>query len=230
MLSARQVVPVPLDLPDDQVASFFVNPASALVMTKHILKVKPGNWLLQTAAGSSLGRMVIRLGKHLGFRTINVVRRQEQAAEIKQLGGTEVICSSEESIEQRALDITKGTGVPYALDAVGGTAGLGALRSLASGGRMLVYGVLSGEPIPVEPRLLMTGARSIEGFWLGEWARKQGIFTMLGLFKQITRLLQQQVLTTAAADPVPMDQIQAAVRQAEVPGRPGKMLIRLGKP
>ena len=63
VVSARQVVPVPHDLPDEQAASFFVNPASALAMTRHVLKVPPGAWLLQTAAGSALGRMVIRLGK-----------------------------------------------------------------------------------------------------------------------------------------------------------------------
>jgi NADPH:quinone reductase-like Zn-dependent oxidoreductase len=229
VLSARHVVPVPHDLPDEQVASFFINPASALVMTQWVFKVKPGDWLLQTAAGSALGRMVIRLGKHFGFRTINVVRRQEQAKEIKQLGGTEMICSSEESIEQRAMEITQGAGVPFALDAVGGSAGLGAVRSLGAGGRMLVYGLLSGEPIPVEPRFLMMGQKSIEGFWLSEWVPKQGMFAMLGLFKQITQLLQQQVLTTAAGDQFALDQIAAAVRQAEVPGRQGKVLIRLGK-
>ena len=196
VLPARQAVPLPQDLPEEQAASFFVNPASAVVMTRSVLKVKPGDWLLQTAARSALGRMVIRLSQHFGFRTINVVRRQEQVSEIKKLGGTEVICSSEESIEQRALKITHGAGVPYALDAVGGSTGLGALRSLVHNGRMLVYGLLSGEPIPVEPRFLMMGQKSIEGFWLSEWVRKQGIFTMLGLFRQITQLLQHQVLTT----------------------------------
>ena len=228
VLPARQAVPVPKDLPDEQVASFFVNPASALVMTQWVLKVKPGDWLLQTAAGSALGRMIVRLGKHLGFRTINVVRRQEQAGEIKQLGGDEVICSSEESIEQRALEITQGAGVPYALDAVGGSAGLGAVRSLRADGRMLVYGLLSGEPIPLEPRLLMMGQKSIAGFWLSEWVVKQGVFAMLRLFKQITQLLRQQVLTTVASEPFPLDRIQDAVRQAEIPGRQGKVLIRLG--
>ena len=228
VLPARQAVPVPSDIPDDQVASFFVNPASALVMTRWILKVKSGDWLLQTAAGSALGRMVIRLGKHFGFRTINVVRRAEQAADIKQLGGDEVICSSEESIEQRTMEITRNAGVPFALDAVGGDTGMGAFRSLGAGGRMLVYGLLSGEPIPVESRFLLMGQKSIAGFWLSEWVRDQGIFTMLSLFKEITRLLREKVLTTVAAEPFPLDRFQAAVRQAEVPGRPGKVLLRLG--
>src|SRR5262249_40356918 len=40
VLPARQAVPVPPDIPDEQVASFFVNPATVLVMTKWELKVK----------------------------------------------------------------------------------------------------------------------------------------------------------------------------------------------
>src|SRR5437870_3142135 len=53
--TARQVIPVPGDIPDDQAASFFVNPATAIAMTQHVLKIPAGEWLLQTAAGSSLG-------------------------------------------------------------------------------------------------------------------------------------------------------------------------------
>lgn len=51
VLPAKQVVPVPDDLPDEQVAAFFVNPATALIMTRRVLQVSRGGWLLQTAAG-----------------------------------------------------------------------------------------------------------------------------------------------------------------------------------
>jgi len=124
VVSAREVVPVPDDILDEQAATFFVNPATALVMTQSILKVPRGAWLLQTAAGSTLGRMVIRLGKHFGFRTINVVRRREQAQELVQAGGDVSICTADESIEKRVEALTGGAGVLYAIDAVGGaTAG-----------------------------------------------------------------------------------------------------------
>ena len=83
VLPARQLVPLPDDIADEQAAMFFVNPATALAMTQHVLRVPPGAWLLQTAAASTLGRMVIRLGQHFGFRTINVVRRSEQAEELR---------------------------------------------------------------------------------------------------------------------------------------------------
>src|SRR3954469_10666841 len=73
VIPARQARPVPADLPDEQVASFFVNPATALAMVRHVLRVPRGAWLLQSAAGSALGRMIIKLGRHDGFKTLNVV-------------------------------------------------------------------------------------------------------------------------------------------------------------
>ena len=65
-------------------------------MTCCVLRVPGGAWLLQTAAGSTLGRMVIRLAQHRGFRTVNIVRRETQIGELKALGAD--VCISSPSI------------------------------------------------------------------------------------------------------------------------------------
>ena len=159
VVSARTVIPLPDDIPDEQGASFFVNPVTAVVLLQHVLKIHDGDALLQTAAGSALGRMIIRLANSMGCKVINVVRRREQAAELRQLGAWEVISSDVEDVVKRVEEITAGRGVAWAIDAVGGLTGAAALRSLAPGCKLVVYGTLSGEPIPVEPRELI-GPRS----------------------------------------------------------------------
>jgi NADPH2:quinone reductase len=227
LVPARQVVPVPREISDEQAATFFVNPASALVMTRWVLRVPPGAWLLQTAAGSALGRMVIRLGRQEGFRTLNVVRRREQAEELRQFGGDAVICSADESIEERAQALTEGKGVPFALDAVGGATGSAVIHTLAPAGRLLVYGTLSMEPLTIDPRLLIAGQKRVEGFWLSNWVQGQRVWTMLRLFRHIKQLLRAGVLNSEVGKTYPMEEIQAAVREAETPGRQGKVLLRL---
>src|SRR5262249_23548228 len=74
---------------------------------------------------------------------------------------------------------------------------------------------------------LIAGHKQIEGFWLSEWANKQSIWTMLGLFRRVGRLLREGVLNTEIGSTFPMEQVQAAVRQAAQPGRQGKGLLRL---
>ena len=62
-----------------------VNPCTAFGMMDD-LAVPKGEWLLQSAAGSVLGRMVIALGKAQGIKTLNLVRRSQQRQELLDLG------------------------------------------------------------------------------------------------------------------------------------------------
>jgi len=228
VIPARQAVPVPKELSDEQAATFFVNPATALVLTRYVLQVPAGAWLLQTAAGSALGRMIIRLGQRFGFRTLNVVRRREQAEELLRLGGTAAFATTDGPLVERIAALTGGAEVRYALDAVGGTTGSEVVRTLGRGGRLIVYGTLAGEPLSIDPRTLMVGQKRIEGFWLSEWVRDQKPWTMLWLFRQIGKLMRAGVLVSEIGKSFALTDIHAAVRQASLPGRQGKVLLRMG--
>lgn len=226
VIPARQARPVADDLPDEQVASFFVNPASVLAMVRHVLAVPQGQWLLQSAAGSALGRMVIKLARHDGIKTANVVRRPEAIDELKALGADVVISSSDGPIAEQVRALTGTYGVRYALDPVGGDTGTGVFESLAEDGRMLVYGTLSGEPLRVDPRRMIAGKRVVEGFWLGHWAREKNIPQMLLLFREIAAMIRSGVLATEVGATFPLESVVDAVRAAEVVGRRGKVLLK----
>lgn len=229
IVPARQVVPVSAPVADEQAASFFVNPATALVMVRHVLAVPRGEWLIQTAAGSALGRMVIRLGQLDRFRTINVVRRREQGEELLRLGADAFICTADESIDDRIRVITGSQGVRFGLDAVGGASGSAIVAAMANEGRLLVYGTLSGESLSIPSRVLMVGSKRVEGFWLSTWVRRQSVLTMLRLFAQINQLLGDGTFATEVGSQFSLDEIGQAVRLAEQPGRIGKVLLRIGK-
>ncbi len=224
---ARQVVPVPDDLSDEQAATFFVNPATAVVMTRQVLKVPRGEWLLQSAAGGELGKMVIRLGKKFGFKTLNVVRRREQVEELTKLGADAVIVESDGPIADQAWALTPAH-IRYALDAVGGETGAQVIAALSPGGRCLLYGSLTDEPISLHPRMMLTNSISVSGFWLAAWSRQQSVVTMLRLFRQVRALMRQGALQTQFAKRYPLEEITAAVKHASAPGKGGKVLLQIG--
>lgn len=224
--SARQVFPVPADIPDEQAAGLFVNPVTALALVKDVLAVPAGAWLLQSAAGSALGKMVIALGKQAGFKTVNVVRRKEQADELKQLGADAVVVESDGPIPEQVRKLTNG-GVGFALDPVGGATGTGVVESLAYGGRAVLYGSLSGEPISVSSRFLITGSKRVEGFWLSDWVKKQGVLKMLGLVGQVKSLVRSGVFKTETAATYSLDQVKDAVAHAAKGGKGGKVLLKM---
>lgn len=232
IIPAKQAVPVPDGLSDELAASFFVNPATALIMTRCVFRIPRGAWLLQTAAGSALGKMIIRLAKRYKFKTLNVVRRKEQADELLRLGADAVIATNDLllPLAERVREITGGQGVPYAIDAVAGQTGSEVLGTLARGGRMLVYSSLSGEPLNFNPRTLMVGQKRVEGFWLSEWVKDQGPLRMLLLFRKLGKLIQDGTLASEFGATFALDDIHAACRQAATPGRQGKVLLRIAKP
>jgi NADPH:quinone reductase-like Zn-dependent oxidoreductase len=227
VIPARQARPVAADIPDEQVASFFVNPATVLAMVRHVLRVPRGEWLLQSAAGSALGRMIIKLGRQDGFRTLNVVRRREAIDELRQLGGDAVIASSDGPIDEQVRRVTRSEGVNYAVDPVGGDTGTAVFDSLAADGRMLVYGTLSGEPVRIDPRRMIAGKRVVEGFWLGHWMRARSIPAALKLFHDIAGLIRAGVLATEVGGSYPLEAAAEAVRAAEAVGRRGKLLLKI---
>jgi NADPH:quinone reductase len=194
---------------------------------RHVLEVPKGEWLLQSAAGSTLGKMIIKLGRHDGFKTVNVVRRSEAKEELTRLGADAVISSSEGPIDEQVKRITGGDGVRYALDPIGGEAGTGVFRSLAPGGRLVIYGTLSGEPIQLDPRHLISGRKVVEGFWLGHWMRDRSIPSALLLFREIASLIRQGVLSSQIGPSFDLDEIREAARQADSIARGGKVLLRL---
>ncbi len=227
VIPARQARPVASDIPDEQVASFFVNPGTAIAMVRRVLNVPKGEWLLQTAAGSELGKMIIRLARSDGIKTLNVVRRSEAKQELRGLGGDAVISSSEGSIEQQVRSIVGPEGVRFAIDPVGGDTGTGAFDSLAADGRLLVYGSLSGQPVCIDTRKMIAGKRVVEGFWLGHWMKERSIPSSLLLFREIASEIRKGTLATEVGPSFPLENIQDAVKQAEISGRKGKVLLKI---
>ncbi|HEX4206867.1 MAG TPA: zinc-dependent alcohol dehydrogenase family protein [Ktedonobacteraceae bacterium] len=227
VLPATALLPVPGDIPDEQAASFLINPASAILMLRHVLAIPRGEWLLQSAAGSELGRMIIRLAKHDGVRTMNVVRRREAMAELEHLGADTVIVSTEGPIDEQVRRIVGPQGVQYAIDPVVGETGTQMYQALGNDGRMLVYGSLTGEPIRVgaDPRFILAGRRILEVFWLGYWLPRLDEAARGNLFQEIVALMRDGILVTSAARKFSLDEIGTAVIQAESTGRQGKVLL-----
>jgi NADPH2:quinone reductase len=229
IVAAKQAIPLSKSLPLEQAAMFFVNPATAFVLTRKVLAIPAGEWLLQTAAGSALGRMIIRLGRRFGFKTVNVVRRSEQVAELKALGGDVVIADAGSGLREQVRSATGGRGVRCAVDAVGGATGAATAGCLAPGGRLVLYGTLSGEPLPLSPRDLIATSATIEGFWLGDWMARQNLIGKLKLVRTITGLMLEGVLVSEVGQSFPLESIADAVRAAERVGRGGKVLLKIGE-
>lgn len=231
-VDARRCIPIGNEISDAAGATFFVNPATAYLLTRRVLNVPRGSWLLQTAAASSVGKMVVRLGHQYGFRTLNVVRRREQAEALKNIGADVVVeydsDQPPEALAEQVFSLTAGRGVGYAIDPVGGATGSAVVSCLAPHGRLVVYGTLDPAPLSISPRTLMHRQASVTGFWLGPAMEALSLPQKLLLIRKLRTLHGGGILETDIAAEYPLSQLQAAIAAASTPGRMGKVLLKLG--
>lgn len=224
-VEAAALIPAPETISDAAAAQVIINPLTARVMTLEELALGEGQWVLQTAASSALGRVVVQLGRLYGFQTINVVRRREQVELLKAVGAEQVICTADEDLLGRVMEITRGAGVSAAMDAVAGALSAQLVRALAPGGVLLLYGRLSFEPIALDPTPVIFRALTVRGFSLPQWVRNARPERVQAAVGEVLRLVVAHDVVLPVGAEYDLGDIQAAVRQAEWPGRSGKVLL-----
>ncbi len=227
VVDAKRAVTVPESVSDEQAAMFFVNPITAYAMVREVLEVPRDAWLLVTAAGSALGKSVVRLGRRDGFRTICVVRSNSHTAELQSLGADAVIETDRQDLVGEVSRLTGGRGVGYALDCVGGRLAGEVVRCLGFGGRLVVYGTLADSPVEIPSRDLMMPSAGISGFLLPNWISTQSPLKLIGMLRDVRRLMAEGIFHADVAETYPLDKVAEAVTAAITPGRTGKVMLRL---
>jgi NADPH:quinone reductase-like Zn-dependent oxidoreductase len=161
-------VPLRRQVGDEQGSMSFVGPLTAWALVQSLRKGRHGAGA-QTAAASSLGQVVQRLAAREGIDLVNIVRREEQAEELRRLGAEYVLNSSLPGFDEECRDLFGRLGVRLAFDAVSGEMTGRLLAALPRGGRVTVFGTLSDEACKVDPYQLIFEQKGLDGFWLDDW-------------------------------------------------------------
>ncbi|MGD9754566.1 MAG: zinc-binding dehydrogenase [Acidimicrobiia bacterium] len=125
MYAGHRVAPVSalLPMPDGtaarDAASCFVNPLTALGMVE-TMRLDGHSALVHTAAASNLGQMLNRICLADGVELVNIVRRPEQEALLRDQGARYVVDTSADGWQQALVSALVATGATVAFDAIGG--------------------------------------------------------------------------------------------------------------
>src|SRR5580692_2943769 len=170
------VVPVPNLVPmsDEadplQLSMIGINPATAYLLLNRYVSLMPGDWIGQTAANAAMGQYTIALAKLAGVKTLNVVRREEAAKQVREWGGNRVVLHGD-NLHEDIEETLDGKKLSLVLDTVGGTPVGELAKSLKPDGSVVVYGMQGGEFPAMPPKEFIYGGLSLHGFWLIKWIR-----------------------------------------------------------
>ncbi|UUX51127.1 zinc-dependent alcohol dehydrogenase family protein [Nisaea acidiphila] len=224
-LPEAQLVKLPANIDPEQAAMMKVNAATALLMLQKYVKLKPGDWLMQNAANSGVGTDVIKLARRLDLHTVNVVRRQELIKPLHDMGANVVVLEGPD-LAGRIASATNGAEIKLGLDAVAGNAVQTMAESLAPGGTIVNYGLLSGDPCVIAPHEVVFRDISLTGFWLAKLMRGMSKKKIQELYEELSGYFLDGTLKVAVEARYELDDIQKAMAHAKREGRGGKVLLR----
>lgn len=210
---------------DQQAATSYVNPMTALLMLTEELHFTPGMRIIINAANSAIGKMLIRIANHLGLSPIAIVRKAENADRLS--GHTEqVLNSSAEDYSHALATLAHSGNVAAILDCIGGDESLTLAQALMPGGQFIHYGLLSGQPIPATFWRRRPDIR-FSNFHLRLWVHSHEKVLVQRKINEVMALIRDGVIATEIVAEYALEEIDQAVKAVQSGALKGKILLRL---
>jgi NADPH:quinone reductase-like Zn-dependent oxidoreductase len=162
---AEKAIVLPDGIDPQQAAMLSINPVAAALLLEDFVSLKAGDWIVQNAANSGVGRSVIAFAKQKGVRTINIVRRPELIQELKDIGADVVPLAGPNA----AAEVNRATGgalVRLALDGIGAEATGTLLDIVGWEAKIVCYAFPTREPITFNPFGMVAKRASIHPFFM----------------------------------------------------------------
>jgi trans-2-enoyl-CoA reductase len=226
LVPAEILVALPEGLDPLQAAMLGVNPATAWRMIHDFANLQPGDWIVQNAANSGVGRAVIQLAKALGIRTLNVVRRGELIEGLRATGA-DVVLTEDADLRAEARKVCGANLPKLGLNAVGGASALNLANALCAGAPLVTYGAMGRQPLKIPNGLLIFKNISFQGFWLRRWKESAPLADVRAMYEKLAGYLAAGVLHTPVHKVFALDQVVEAVAEAAMERRSGKVLLRM---
>jgi NADPH:quinone reductase-like Zn-dependent oxidoreductase len=186
-------------------------------------KVAAGDFVIITAASSSVGLAAIQIVKAQRGISIATTRTSDKKEQLIALGADHVIVTEEEDLVALVQSITGGKGARVVFDPVGGDFINTLAQATANGGTIFLYGMLSGKPTPF-PMAAFGRTIGIFGYTFGELRGAPEWETMK---KYIYDRLADGSFKPEIARTFPFEQTVEAYRYLESNKQIGKIVITL---
>src|SRR5438128_4078089 len=223
-VKAEQLVVVPPEVHPVQAAMLKINPLTAWRLLHGYVELKSDDWVIQNAANSAAGRAVIQIAHALGYKTVNVVRREELIEELRTEGG-DVVLIDGENLRDEVKKAIGSAPIRLGLNAVGGESALRLMNCLAPSGTLVTFGAMSLQPLKIPNGLLIFKDLRFRGIWINKWYDSATAAERMAAFNPIFKMAGRGLLQTKVEKSYPLNEIKAAVEHAAHAQRRGKIIF-----
>ena len=164
---ASLTFPIPDDVDDGTALALIVQGLTAWHLYRTSARVAPGESVVVISGAGGVGSLAVQLGRPMGAgRVIATASTPEKRDLALELGADAAIDGDPEGLKDRLIEANLGRQVDVVFEMAGGPVFDACLAALAPFGRLVAYGIASGQGNEVHTRKLMGRSRAVVGFWL----------------------------------------------------------------
>ncbi len=164
----------------EQAAALAVSGPVALTQLQ-IAGLRPGAWVLVTAAASGLGLVTSLVARELGARVIATSRKEWKREMLRGRGLDAVLDTDSAGFAEQVVELTGGRGVAIAIDNTSSAAMFAKLSAVLSRlGVIVSSGALVAETVPLDMRSLYLKSQSVIGVRTHTQAGLDGFWRLAG--------------------------------------------------
>ncbi|KZZ82621.1 quinone oxidoreductase family protein [Bacillus sp. SJS] len=156
-----KAIPIHDGITSDIAASVLLQGLTAQYLTRDSYQVKEGDVILVHAAAGGVGQILVQIIKMMGGKVIGLTSSAEKREAALKAGADEVFLYHENWTE-KTMAYTNGIGADAVYESVGSTLNE-SFAAIRIGGTVIFYGMAGGDPLPVDPRMLMDQSKTLTG-------------------------------------------------------------------
>jgi len=222
---ARNLVKHPENISFEVAAASWMQYVTAWGALIEQSKLSTGDFVIVTAASSSVGIAAFQIAKAVGATIIATTRTRAKRQALIDHGADHVVVTDEEDLVARVMEFTGGVGARVVFDPVGGPSFIPLTASMARGGILLEYGALSTEPTPFPQFTVLGKSLTLKGYLNGEITNNEAALERAKAF--INKGLSSGQLKPVIARTFRLEQIQEATRFLESNAQIGKVVVNV---
>lgn len=220
---AELVVKHPPSLSFEEAAAVWMQYLTAYGALIDIADLRAGDFVVITAASSSVGLAAIQIANMVGATPIAVTRTSGKKQALLEAGAVHVVVSAEEDLEARLKEIAGLQGVRVVLDPIGGPIFVPLTAAMSHGGILIEFGGLSPEPTPFPLFAVLAKTLTLRGYLVHEILQDPARLDAAKTF--ILDGLASGALHPVIARTFPFEQIVEAHRFLESNEQLGKIVV-----
>lgn len=158
---SEKAIPIPEGVTYESAASLLLQGLTAHYLTKDSYAINKGDVALVHAAAGGVGQLLIQIIKRLGGKVIGLTSSEEKR-QVALSAGADLVFLYNDSWTESVLNETAWLGVDVVYESVGSTL-MDSFEVTRIGGTVVFFGMAGGDPVSIDPRMLMDTSKTLTG-------------------------------------------------------------------